>query len=411
MAPSSRSTPPEQARWQAYIDRMASFSRFIRFDLRGIGLSDPLGSADPPTVEQWAGDALAVMDAEQVRQAAVVGVAFGGLAALLLAAAYPERARALVLVNSFARMIRDSDYPPGIPSRVVARFMEAVVEPGDTPADDLPLMAPSLVTDGSFAAWWRRAGHRGASPAMARAVWRAAQTDLRPALTGIHVPTLVLHGGHNRFVVVGHGRYMAEHIQGSGYVELDTADHVPWASDADFAGEIEEFLTGTRQVGSRNRRLASVLFTDIVSSTEQAAAVGDRSWAERLDQHDRAVERQLARFGGHLVKRTGDGVLATFDGPARAARCATAIRDAVRQLGLEARAGLHAGEVEGRGDDVAGIAVHIAARVAAMAGPGEVLVSRTVADLVAGSGIEFEDRGEHELKGVPGTWRNFSVEA
>jgi class 3 adenylate cyclase len=400
----------EQPRWQTYVDRLASFSRLIRFDLRGMGLSDPLGSSDPPTVEQWASDARAVLDAEQVAQAAVLGVGFGGLGALLLSATHPERVRALVLVNSYACLIRSDDYPFGVPARVLHRFKEAVVEPGPAAVDDLPLMAPSLASEGSFAGWWRRAGHRGASPAMARAVWRAAETDLRSVLAALRVPTLVLHARGNEFCRVGHGHYLAEHIPGARYVELDSADHVPWASDADFPGEIEEFLTGTRQLAPSARLLATVLLSDIVGSTEQATELGDRAWKQRLELHDRAVDRQLARFGGHLVKRTGDGVLATFDGPARAVQCATAIRDAVRQLGFDVRVGVHTGEIEVRGDDIAGMAVHIAARVSALAGPGEVLVSRTVTDLVAGSEIRFVDRGEHDLKGVPGTRQLFAVE-
>jgi class 3 adenylate cyclase len=271
------------------------------------------------------------------------------------------------------------------------------------------MMAPGLASDAGFSSWWRRAGHRGASPATARAVWRAVAIDLRSILRTLRVPTLVVHAGANQFTRVGHGRYLAEHIPDARYVELETADHVPWGSDADFVGEIEEFLTGARQLVPTDRFLATVLFTDIVSSTEQATALGDQAWKERLELHDRAIDRQLARFGGHLVKRTGDGVLATFDGPARAVQCATAIRDAVRQVGLNIRAGLHTGEIEQRAEDVAGIAVHLAQRVQGVARPCEVLVSRTVVDLVAGSGLRFEDRGEHELKGVPGTWRLFSV--
>jgi class 3 adenylate cyclase len=377
--------------------------------MRGVGLSDPLGSSELPTIEQWASDALAVLDAEEVTRAAVLGVSMGGLAALLLAATHPERVQALVVVNGYASILRSDDYPVGVPPHVWERFSEALVEPGPGSADDLPMMAPGLVSDSGFSNWWRRAGHRGASPAMARAVWRTSGTDLRAIIGTVGVPTLVVHAADNQFVRVGHGRYLAEHIPDARYVELATADHIPWASDADFAGEIEEFLTGDRQLGPSNRLLATVLFTDIVSSTEQATALGDRAWNERLELHDRAVDRQLARFGGHLVKRTGDGVLATFDGPARAVQCATAIRDAVRQLGLHIRIGLHTGEVEQRRDDVAGIAVHLAQRVQSMARPDEVLVSRTVVDLVVGSGLKFDDRGEHELKGVSGSWLLYAL--
>ncbi len=400
----------EQPRWQTYVDRLASFSRLIRFDLRGIGLSDPLGSSDPPTVEQWARDALAVLDAEGVGRPAVLGVSFGGLAALLFAASHPERIRALVLVNSFPCITRSDDYPVGVPASILEGFLEALVEPGTASEDgDLGLMAPSMVSNAGFSTWWRRAGHRGASPATARAVWRASQTDLRSILSTLQVPSLVLHARDNQFCRVGHGRYLAANIPGARYVEIDSADHVPWASDADFVGVIEEFLTGTRQMVPNDRMLATVLFSDIVGSTEQASALGDRTWGERLEQHDRAIDRQLVRFGGHLVKRTGDGVLATFDSPTRAVQCATAIRDAVRQIGLEVRVGLHAGEIERRGDDIAGIAVHLAQRVQSLASPGEVLASRTVVDLVVGSDLQFEDSGDRELRGMPGTWRLFAV--
>jgi class 3 adenylate cyclase len=400
----------EQPRWQAYVERLASFSRLIRFDLRGIGLSDPVGSSDPPTVEQWAGDALAVLDDQGIERSAVVGVHFGGLAAMLLAATHPERFHAVVLVNSYARLTRSDDYPFGVPAPVLERFRESLIEPGSGTGDDLPLMAPSMVSDASFAAWWRRAGHRGASPATARGVWRAAETDVRPILSGLRMPCLVLHARGDQFCRVDNGRYLAEHIDGARYVELDTADHVPWASSADIAGEIEEFLTGTRQMAASDRLLATVLFSDMVGSTEQASALGDRAWTARLEEHDRVVDRQLERFGGHLVKRMGDGVLAIFDGPARAVQCAVAIRDALRQLGIDVRVGLHTGEIERRGDDVAGIAVHLAQRVQAWAEPGEVLVSRTVVDLVVGSELHFVDRGDHELRGLPDTWRLFLVE-
>jgi class 3 adenylate cyclase len=399
----------EQLRWQKYVDRLASFTRLIRFDLRGVGLSDPLGSSELPTVEQWASDALAVLDAEDVPHAAVVGASHGGLAALLLAATHPERVRALVLVNSYASLLRTDDYPVGVPVQVWERFGQALVEPGQSSADDLPSMAPGMVSDAGFSSWWRRAGHRGASPAVARAVWQAGATDLRSILATVAVPTLVIHAHGNQFVRVGQGRYLAERIPDARLVELETADHVPWASDADFVGEIEEFLTGQRQPAPTGRLLATVLFTDIVNSTERAHALGDQAWKERLELHDRAVDRQLARFGGHLVKRTGDGVLATFDGPARAVQCATAIRDAVQQLGLHIRVGLHTGEIEQRANDVAGMAVHLAQRVQSQARPDEVLVSRTVVDLVVGSGLQFAPRGEHELKGVPGTWLLYSV--
>ncbi len=399
----------EQPRWQNYVDRISLFARFIRFDLRGIGLSDPVGSSDPPTVEQWANDSLAVLDAEGVARTAVVGVSFGGLAALLLAATHPDRIGALILVNSYARLLKDNDYPVGVPHRVWQRFSEAVIEPGPLSSDDLPVMAPGMVSDAEFSSWWRRAGHRGASPASAWAVWLAAAADVRSILGTLQLPTLVIQTRDNQFVRAGHGRYLAEHIPNARYVELESADHVPWTAEADFVGEIEEFLTGERQLAPTSRLLATVLFTDIVDSTQHTADMGDQAWKERLELHDRAIDRLLARFGGRLVKRTGDGALATFDGPARAVQCATAIRSAINQLGLSTRAGLHTGEIEQRGDDVAGIAVHIAQRVQGMAQPDEVVVSRTVVELVVGSGLQFRELDECELRGVPGRWLLYAV--
>jgi class 3 adenylate cyclase len=400
----------EQTRWQAYVDRLTSFSRLVRFDVRGIGLSDPLGASSPFTLEQWAADTLAVLDATGSERAVLMGTAQFAAAAILLAATHPERTQALVLINAFARIVRTPDYPAGVPAAVVEPFFEGLVDPEVLHTDDVPLMAPGLAHDDSFRAWWRRAGHRGASPAMAAAVWRMlVDCDVRALLGDLAVPVLVVHARDNAFIRVGHGRYLAAHIPGARYAELATADHVPWVGTADVAGEVEEFLTGTRHVPASHRPLAAVLFTDIVGSTERAALLGDRAWTERLDQHDEVTERQIRRFAGRFVKSTGDGTLATFDAPARAIQCALAIRDALRQLGLDVRAGVHIGEIELRGDDVAGIAVHIAQRVSSLAGPGEVLVSRTIVDLVVGSDLAFEDRGEHELKGVPGGWRLFAV--
>ena len=401
----------EQPRWQAYIERLNSFCTFVRFDRRGIGLSDPPRSADPPTTEQSAADALAVLDAEGIPEAAILGVSYGGLAALMLAATHPERVRALVLVNAFARLLRAGDYPAGIPAEVYWRFADELVGPehGAGGIDDLPLMAPNRVGDASFAEWWRRARQRAASPTTARASFAVAAADVRGVLGSIQAPTLVIHCRDDAFVRVGHGRYLADHIPGARYEELDTADHVPWVSDVDIPGEIEEFLTGTRHVAPGNRVLATVVFTDIAGSTAQAAALGDEQWRDRLELHDQTVARQIERFGGRLVKTTGDGALATFDGPARAIHCAAAIRDAVRQLGLDVRAGIHAGEIEQRGGDVAGIAVHLAQRVQTFAKPGQVLVTRTVAELVVGSGLEFEDRGEQHLRDIPGSWQLFAL--
>jgi class 3 adenylate cyclase len=273
------------------------------------------------------------------------------------------------------------------------------------------MSAPSLATDVEFRSWWKRAGERSASPAVARAIDGVTLgTDVRAVLPLINTPTLVLHRVDNAFLPIGHGRYLADNIAGATLVELPGRDHLPYVGDTEaLLGEIEEFLTGTRGTPNTDRALATILFTDIVDSTKRAAGTGDRRWRELLDNHDRMAERQVHRFGGRQVKTTGDGILATFDGPARAIQCGLAICDGARQLGMEVRVGVHTGEVERRGDDVAGIGVHIAARVQGCAQPGEVWVSRTVTDLVTGSGITFNDRGEHPLKGVPGAWQLFTV--
>jgi class 3 adenylate cyclase len=358
-------------------------------------------------------DAVAVLDAVGSSRAALFGVATGGLVAMLLSATNPERISAQVLMHCWARLARDSDYPLGWPREVLDRFVDAVTDPGyrGDAVDDLAMSAPSLATDVEFRSWWKRAGERSASPAIARAMDVLAMgADIRAVLPLINTPTLVLHRVDNAFVPIGHGRYLAENIAGATLVELPGRDHLPYVGDTDaLLGEIEEFLTGTRGTPNADRVLATILFTDIVDSTKRAAGTGDRRWRELLDNHDRMAERQVHRFGGRHVKTTGDGILATFDGPARAIQCGLAICDGARQLGVEVRVGVHTGEVERRGDDVAGIGVHIAARVQARAQPGEVWVSRTVTDLVTGSGITFNDRGEHPLKDVPGAWQLFTV--
>jgi class 3 adenylate cyclase len=358
-------------------------------------------------------DAIAVLDAVGSSRAALFGVGHGGLVALLLSATTPERTSALVLMHCWARLVRDADCPWGIPQHVVDRFVEAVTDPGyqGEPVDDVAMMAPSLATDPEFRSWWKHAGQQGASPVTARTMnLLGASSDLRSVLPMITTPTLILHRVDNPYVRIGHARYLAEHIADAKLIELPGRDHLPFVGETDeLLGEIEEFLTGSRAVPTADRVLATVLFTDIVDSTSRAASTGDRRWRDLLNDHDRMANRQVQRFGGRHVKATGDGILATFDGPARAVQCGLALCEGARQLGLDVRVGLHTGEIERRGDDVAGIGVHIAARVEALAQPGEVWVSRTVTDLVTGSGIDFSDRGEHHLKGVPGTWQLFAV--
>jgi class 3 adenylate cyclase len=392
--------------------RLGSFARLIRFDRRGIGLSDPVSPSAPPTLEQWVEDALAVLDAAGSTEAVVLGSVEAGGVGLLLAAMHPDRVSALVIVNGMARCLVDTDYPHGISEERMHQILETTNPSSGRPtAEQVAEFAPSAANDENFRDWWYETGRRGASPATARALLRVAiQSDVRPVLPAIRVPCLVVHFRDEYFAQLG--RYLADRISGAKFVEIDGSDNYWWAADnANVAlDEIEEFITGIRGGPTVDRVLATVLFTDIVASTERSSDLGDRRWHDLLDRHDAAVRRQLARFRGREIKSTGDGFLATFDGPARALECAGAIRDAARQLGLEVRSGVHTGEIEIRGDDIGGIAVHIAARIAAKARPAEVWASRTVTELVVGSGIEFNDNGDHELRGVPGRWRLFAVQ-
>ena len=391
--------------------RFASFSRLIRFDLRGTGMSDPLALGEQPTLEDRAKEILAVLDAVGSTQAAVVSNGAYGLFAIFFAATYPERTSALVLDGCFARLAWAPDYPIGIPMELLNRTVAAV--PTKRAYAGLRFAAPSAMSDPEFVTLYERSSRSQRPPAVTRALTEVfVSTDLREALPAIQAPTLVLHRRDDRWVRRPQAEYLAQHIDGARLVGLPGEDNLIFFGDSDVdVDEIEEFVTGSRRSPERNRVLATVLFTDIVGSTELAAQVGDRRFKEVLDSYDRAVHRQLGRFGGKMVNTAGDGIFATFDGPGRAIRCACAIRDAVGTLGIDVRSGLHTGEIELRGDDATGMAVHIGARVSALAGDGEVFVSSTVRDLVAGSGIEFEDRGEHQLKGVPGTWRLSAVKS
>ena len=399
---------PGLHRW---LRRVGSFARHVRYDRRGIGVSDPAGATGPPTLEQWADDALAVLDALELQKATLVGLdQVSGLACALLAGTCPHRVDALVLLNTSARLAWAPDNPWGFPAEAQAR-LEARIERAWPDAFPIEVLAPSAAADPQLRSAWQAMALVGASPAAAIASSRVIfESDIRHVLPAIRVPTLVLHSAEDRLCPVEHGRYLAKHIPGAKFVELPGGDHVFTDALTDpLADEIEEFLTGERKPIPLDRVLTTVLFTDIVGSTAHASALGDRAWRERLDAHDAMVRRQLQPFRGREIKTTGDGFLATFDGPARAIQCGCAIRDGARQLGIEVRVGLHTGEVELRGDDIAGTAVNLGARVAGLAAGGEVLVSRTVTDLVAGSGIAFEDRGDHALKGVPGQWRLFAV--
>jgi class 3 adenylate cyclase len=389
--------------------RLASFSRVIRFDFRGMGLSSRIPSLDVLGPGFWAEDAIAVMDAVGCTQASILAPSFNAMAGLVLAADYPERVRSMVIVNGAARVLRAPDYPFGAEPRTAGRFQTVAIETDavEQGFDLLGIVAPTVADDDAFRAWWDLAGHRAASPSMARAVTKmVTESDVRDTLARISAPTLILHRADVTFIPVGHGRYLAEHIAGSRYVELPGADSLYWVGDtAPMLDEIEEFITGVRGGFDAERVLTTIVFTDIVGSTERAATLGDGRWRDLLDNHDTIIRHELGRYGGREVNTAGDGFVATFTSPSVAIACADAIVDAVRALGIEVRVGIHAGEVEVRGADVAGLAVHICARVAALAGPSEVLVSSTVRDIVAGSRRKFIDRGEHELKGVPDRWR------
>jgi class 3 adenylate cyclase len=395
-----------------FLERLASFSRLILFDKRGTGLSDRVSIRELPTLEQRMDDVRAVMDAAESERAALFGASEGGVMCALFAATYPDRTAALVLYGTYAKGTSTADYPHGLAEQEgFDEFVGALGEIWDDAGGLLNVWAPSAAADPANQAAFGRYLRTGASPSAVEALTRMnAAADIRQVLPVIAVPTLVIHRSDDMIVPIAAGRDLAATIQGAKYVELPGEDHLWFHGDADaILGEVEEFLTGTRAPEDVDRVLATVMFTDIVDSTRTAAALGDRRWRELLGRHDALMRRELERHRGREVKTLGDGFLATFDGPARAIRCARSARDALRDLGVEVRAGLHTGECELIGEDLGGIAVNIGARVGSVAGPGEVLVSRTVTDLVAGSGIEFTERGVHSLKGVPGEWQLYAV--
>jgi class 3 adenylate cyclase len=394
-----------------FLRRLASFSRLITFDRRGTGASDPLPEHLPPPWEAYADEVTAVMDAAGSRQAALMATtAEAGPLALFFAATRPDRTTALILANASARYLAADGYPIGLPPEraeaIVAR-VEETWGTGDRVADGIP----SRAGDERFRRWMARMQRSIASPRTVRTFLRAMfEVDMRPLLHLVQAPTLVLHRRDFAPLPIEHGRYLAEHLPNARLVELPGADGpLTWEAPEVTLGHIEEFLTGVRRTVPSTRVLATVLFTDIVASTERASQLGDRRWRELLEVHDDLGRRLVEQEGGRVVKTTGDGLLATFDGPGRAIACALVLRDQLGEIDLRIRAGLHAGEVELRGDDVGGIAVHLAARIMAEAGPGEVLVSRTVRDLVAGSGRTLTDRGTRRLKGVEGDWQLFAV--
>jgi class 3 adenylate cyclase/pimeloyl-ACP methyl ester carboxylesterase len=396
-----------------FMERLASFARVICFDRRGTGVSDPVPLAELPTIEEWMDDARAVIDAAGSERTAVIGDTEGGPMAMLLAAAHPERVAGLVLLNTFARMLRADDYPIGLPPASVPRLLEVYEAAWGTPAV-LELTAPAEAGDPRLGSWFARYQRLAMPPgASARMFAWVLETDVRAVLPNIRAPTLVLHRRDNRYHRLPFGEYLAAHIPGARLVVVPGAESFPYHA-GDFEPvleEIQEFLTGVREPPAPDRMLGTLLFTDIVGSTDHAARLGDSRWLDVRASHDAVVRRLLDRYRGREEAFTGDGFLATFDGPVRAVRCAWEIAQDVRPLGVEVRAGLHTGEIELREGGIGGIAVHIAARVMAEAAAGGVFASQTVKDLVVGSGIEFSDRGVRPLKGVPGEWRLFEVTA
>ncbi len=393
----------ESPQFARFFERIGSFSRLILFDKRGTGLSDPV--AEVPTLEERVDDVRAVMDAAGSERAALFGISEGGPMSVLFAASQPDRVTALVLHGAMGRTTEAPDYPWASPAEALRESAAEFIVPhwGREAEGMVELFAPSIADDPEAVEFTARMERSAASPAMVQQIFEMfLDIDVRDILPTIQVPTLVLHRRGDRVVNRRAGKELAAQIPGARYVELPGIDHLPWAGDAEAVlGEIEEFLTGARSVPEPDRVLATVMFTDIVGSTERAAELGDARWRELLAAHHAAVRRELTRCRGREVKTLGDGYLATFDGPARAIRCGWAIAEAARSLGLEVRIGLHCGEVELMEEDVGGIAVHVAARVGALAAPGEVLVSSTVKDLVAGSGIEFVDQGAKHLRGIP----------
>ena len=388
-----------------FLERLASFSRLILFDKRGTGLSDR--NVGYPTLDDRMDDVRAIMDAVHSERAALLGMSEGGNMSALFAATYPECTTALLLFGCFARGSWAVDYPWGATHEVRDAWQRQIEEQWGGPFFVREL-APSRSGDASFTTWFSSYLKMGASPGEALTLAReSAEIDVRNVLPAIRVPTLVMHRRGDHTARIEEGRYIADHISGAKFVELEGEDHNLWAGDLESVlGEVEEFLTGTRKVEPEiDRVLTTIMLTDIVGSTERVAALGDQRWRDLLARHDAVARQSIERHRGSEAKTTGDGFLAHFDGPARAVRCALAIVEAVRALGLEVRAGVHTGECYVRGDDLAGITVHVGARIAALGGPGEVLVSSMVKDLVAGAGIAFAPRGAHVLKGVPGEWQ------
>ena len=413
----SGGTSHVDVRWEAapsarFFERLASFTRLILFDRRGTGASDPVSLQEPPTWEEWADDLRVVLDETGTERAAILAILDGGPMAIMFAATHPDRTAGLVLGNTSARILSAEDFPIGLSEEQYQAWIDTF-EQGWGTEEFAALIAPVLASDPPMRRWFAKYMRASATPRALAAQARAfSAVDVRAALHLIQAPTLIFHRREFPLIPIEHGRFLAEQIAGAKLVELAGSESfITFGPDTDqILDEIEQFLTGARSPIDPDRVLATILFTDLVASTHRAAQVGDRRWRELLDEHDALARREVERYKGRILKTMGDGVLATFDSPGRAIRCAIALRDSMDAVGTPMRAGLHTGEVEIRGDDVGGIAVNIAARVSAMAGTGEVFVSRTVTDLVSGSGIRFADRGTHALRGLPGDWQLFEVE-
>jgi class 3 adenylate cyclase/pimeloyl-ACP methyl ester carboxylesterase len=394
-----------------FIRRLASFSRLVVYDNRGVGLSDPVPGSAAPAMDEQVDDIRAVLDETGCQRAVLAGNWAGCAPALVFAAAHPERVESLVLLGGYARLRAGAGYPQGLDQAQIDQSFGAVLATWGTGAD-LDLIAPGVAADDDFRRWYAQVQRLSASPATAAAMARQwYEADVRAVLPAIKVPTLVIARAGSAVFAAHHSRYLAEHIAGARYLELPGSDLLYYTGHAgQVLDAIEEFVTGMRPLPSPDRFLGTVLFVDVAGSTQLAAEIGDSRFAELLGDFIQLVRRQLDRYQGRLVDTAGDGALSLFDSPARAIACAEAVRDGVRALGLQVRAGVHTGEMEhGPGGEVRGIAVHTGARVAAMAGPGEILVSRTIRDLVAGAPIRLDSRGSHELKGVPGSWEIFAV--
>lgn len=395
----------EDPRSAHFLDRLGSFARLIRFDKRGTGLSDRPGYL--PDLEARMDDVRAVMDAVGSERAALFGYSEGGPMCVLFAATYPERTSALVLYGTYAKRLRADGYPWAPTEQERHAYAEEIERDWAFEAD-MRRMCPSA--DKAMAEWWAARARAAASPGAARALIEMnTQIDVRDILPAVRASALVMHRTDDPDSQVGEGRYIAERIPGARFVELAGSDHVPWIDADEPVDEIQEFLTGVRPPPEQDRVLATILVTDLVGSTEMATRLGDKAWADLLASHHHSVRRELARYSGEEIDTAGDGFLAVFDGPARAIRCAQAVQNTLAALGLPVRAGIHTGEIERRDKEIRGIAVHIAARVAAAATPEEILVTATTRDLVAGSGLSLVDRGERLLKGVDESRRLFAV--